>query len=134
MQFAVAGETFEDNTLNEFPFIIGQETPVTENNAAAPENIASVELNESNISRTENQSEAQSGEPIQAQAQPEITPLEKAMAAMCPIGKYKDKTLGEMVLVDPKALAYVAKSGDKYGSEISAYAILICENAIQQVS
>ena len=53
---------------------------------------------------------------------------------MCPIGKYKDKTLGEMVLIDPKALAYVAKSGDKYGNEVSGYATLICENAVNQVA
>ena len=64
----------------------------------------------------------------------ELTPLEKAMNAMCPIAKYKDKTLGEMIRIDPGALAYVAKSGDRYGHEIAGYAKLICEDAVQKTS
>ena len=130
LQFAVAGESFEYNTLHELPFMNVQETPDNVTNAAVPENNAAVETAEQNISQTE----IQSGETTQMQIEPELTPLEKAMAALCPIAKHKDKTLGEMILIDPGALAYVAKSGDKYGNQIADYAKLICENAVQQTS
>jgi hypothetical protein len=134
LQFAIAGDSFEDNTLNELPFMNVQEAPDNIPGATAPVNNTGAESTEQNISQTENQPEVQSIESPQVQAQPESTPLEKAMAVMCPIGKYKDKTLGEMVSIDPKALAYVAKSGDKYGNDISGYATLICENALNQVA
>jgi len=133
LQFAVAGESFEDNTLNEFPFIV-QETPVVENNAAAPENNVHVETTAQNNSQTENQPEAQAENPDQLQIEPELTPLEKAMAALSPISKHKGKTLGDVALIEPKALVYIAESGDKYGAEIAGYANLICENAVKQTS
>ena len=69
-----------------------------------------------------------------ATKQPEIPPLEKAKAAMCPIKKYNDKTLWEMVTIDRKALVYVAESGSKYSEEIAGYETLICEYAQQQAS
>ena len=134
LQFAVAGESFEDNTLHELPFMNVQETPDSVTSVAAPVNNTVVETNGQNISQTEIKSETQSAEATQLQIEPELTPLEKAMAAMCPIAKHKDKTLGEMILVDPGALAYVAKSSDKYGTQIADYAKLICENAVQQTS
>jgi len=134
LQADIAGESFEDNTLNEFagmPFTVSS---VIENASATPVNNTAVETTGQNISQTEIIPETQSTEATQMQIEPELTPLEKAMAAMCPIAKHKDKTLGEMILVDPGALAYVAKSSDKYGTQIADYAKLICENAVQQTS
>jgi len=134
LQFDFAGESFEDNTLNEFPFTSVQETPVIEDNTAASDNNAHAESGEQNISQTENQSEIQFEEPLQVQTEPQLSPLEKAKAAMCPIARHKDKTLGELIRIDPSAVAYVAKHGDKYGAEVADYAKLICESALQQVS
>jgi hypothetical protein len=144
LQFAVAGDSFEDNTLNEFPFMSVQETPMgentppaAENNAAAASNtlVETAEDDGQSVFQPEMQNNSQSGEtaqpPVSSQTQPELSPLDKAMAAMCPISRYKDKTLGEMVRIDPSALAYVAKSGAKYGVEIADYAKLICDNAVQ---
>ena len=60
---------------------------------------------------------------------PELSPLEKAMRTPCPITRYKDKTLGDMVAADPNALVWIATkfTGD---AEVIAAAKLICDQAL----
>lgn len=62
---------------------------------------------------------------------PAETPLEKAMKAACPISKYKDKTLGEVLREDPGAIVWVANKF-KGDANISAAAKLICDQALQE--
>ena len=71
--------------------------------------------------------------PTPAQAtisQPEENMLEQAMKLPCPISKYQGKTLGDMIVADPKALTWIATkfTGDE---KIAAGARLICEQARQ---
>lgn len=66
----------------------------------------------------------------------EMTLEERATAAMslpCPIKRYQDKTLGEVLSLDPKALTWLC---EKYNDnpEIKAGAIAICEYAMQQTT
>ena len=60
---------------------------------------------------------------------PELSPLEKAMRTPCPITRYKDKTLGDMVAADPNALVWIATkfTGD---AEVITAAKLICDQAL----
>jgi hypothetical protein len=129
----IAGENFEENTLNELSTAAVTETPKSTSSAALDAGLPA----DATICPPA-QAEGQSGEQFEAPdpppAQPEQTPLEKAMVAMCPIGKYKDKTLGEMVRIDPKALVYVSNNGAKYGAEIAESARLICEAALQETA
>jgi len=133
LQFDVAGESFEDNDLDELSVANVRESSDDENTALQP--ISSNPVNSTNESSTKVEDDydgpTEPAAPIASE--PELPPLEKAKAAMCPIGKYKDKTLGEMICLDPKALAYVANSG-KYNKEITGYAVLICEYAQQLAS
>ena len=138
LQFAVAGESYEDNTLNEIAAINSQMPVTGGNNPAAANSISFAGLPEKPSKQGADQtidllgSQAETAEP--SAEGPEISLLDKAMAALCPISKHKDKTLGEMIRIDPGALAYVAKHADKYGDEIAGYATLICEYAAQQAS
>ncbi len=66
----------------------------------------------------------------------ELTPEEKyakALQVPCPIGKYSGKTLGEVMMLDPKAINWVAK---KFGEndEAGIAARTICEYAVQNAS
>jgi len=64
---------------------------------------------------------------------PEPQPMtyEKAIMLPCPIGKYKGKTLGDMITLDPKALVWVAKN---CSGEMQEAAKLICEHAEKQAA
>ncbi len=53
------------------------------------------------------------------------------MKAACPISKYKDKTLGEVLREDPGAIVWVANKF-KGDANISAAAKLICDQALQE--
>lgn len=55
--------------------------------------------------------------------------LEMAMRLPCPIAKYKGKTLGDMVGIDPRSLVWIA---NRYtgSAEVAAAAKLICESAV----
>jgi len=66
-------------------------------------------------------------------AQPEETPLEKAMKLICPITKdgLKGTTLGELIKLNPVALSWIATSYTK-NPVISEGAKLICEYALSQ--
>ena len=65
----------------------------------------------------------------------ELTEEEKYDAALrveCPITKYRGKTLGDMIALDPKALDWIAR---KYTGQpdIAEAAKLICEHALLAV-
>lgn len=103
LQFNAAGDEFMDMALNELPMVsdVGQE-----DNLSEPE----------------------------AQESTELSPEKKlslAMQAPCPIAKYKGRTLGEVLTMDPNALNWVATkfTGD---AVIAAAAKLICEHAMQE--
>lgn len=71
-----------------------------------------------------------------APAQQELTyeqRIQQAMAMPCPIKKYAGKTLGDLVVLDPKALNWIVnKFEDKKGTKEAA--TLICEYALGQAS
>ncbi|MGM9601910.1 MAG: hypothetical protein ACI3W5_10085, partial [Faecousia sp.] len=58
---------------------------------------------------------------------------EQALAVPCPISKFKGKTLGEVLGLDPNAIHWCATkfTGDQ---EVKAAAQFICEYAAQQAS
>ena len=66
----------------------------------------------------------------QSPAEP-VDPLEKAMNTLCPISKYKGRTLRQVLREDPRAILWVATkfTGDP---EVSAAAKLICEQSVEQ--
>ncbi|MCL2106957.1 MAG: hypothetical protein FWH26_07890 [Oscillospiraceae bacterium] len=59
-----------------------------------------------------------------APAQP-VT-YEKALTLKCPIRKYADKTLGDLITLDPKALVWIT---EHFEGDIMEAAKLICEHA-----
>jgi len=76
-----------------------------------------------------NGSETPAGPQIVTQPpEPEVMTYEKALTLPCPIGKYKGKTLGDLITLDPKALVWVVKNCT---GEIQEAAKLICEQAEQ---
>lgn len=77
---------------------------------------------------TEEPAPAPAPEPV------ELTPeqqFEQACSVMCPIKKHKDKTLGEVLNLDPNAINWLAT---KYGGDeqVKAAAEFICSYALQQ--
>lgn len=113
LQFSAAGDDFEETAPNELATdLTGQEKPPESD--GAPETDAAMPESEER----------------------ELTPeerLEQAMKTPCPIAKYKGKTLGEVLSLDPNALNWVA---NKFTGavEISSAAKTICEYAMQQAS
>lgn len=59
-----------------------------------------------------------------------VSPFEKAMKVLCPINKYKGKTLGDVLLMDPGAINWVATKY-KGDPDVSAAAKLICEESLK---
>ncbi|MPM14746.1 hypothetical protein SDC9_61110 [bioreactor metagenome] len=113
LQFGAAGDSFDSPAVDELGGIIWSNDPSTEPPISEPEQPTPVA-------------------PIAPPA-PQETPLELAMRQLCPIAKYKDKTLGELVQLDPKALVWVANkfTGD---AVLSDAAKLICEQALQETA
>ena len=61
-----------------------------------------------------------------------IDPLEAAKQTMCPLKKYDGRTLGELVMLDPGFLKWLAtKYQNDEHPEIPAAARLICEHALK---
>lgn len=112
LQFAMAGDDFPENAVDELmPSMETTEAP-QEYEAEPPATVPAAETPR------------------------ELTMEEKyeqAVQAPCPISKFKGKTLGEVLVMDPKALKWVATkfTGDP---EIKAAAEVICEYALQQAS
>jgi len=60
------------------------------------------------------------------------SPLELAMKMPCPIGKYEGKTLGDVLMLEPNVLVYIANNPKgRYDPAIVAGALLICDHALQ---
>lgn len=57
--------------------------------------------------------------------------FEDACKVQCPIRKYSDKTLGDLITLDPKAIKWIAEKFDG-NSETKAAALFICEYAASQ--
>lgn len=113
LQFSAAGDDFEETAPNELSTdSMEPETPSDSGNA--PE------------------SDAAAPEPEERELTPEER-LEQAMKTPCPIAKYKGKTLGEVLSLDPNALNWVANKFTG-SAEISSAAKTICEYAMQQAS
>lgn len=78
------------------------------------------------------QQNAVSQEPVQQELTYEER-IQKAMSMPCPIKKYAGKTLGDLVVTDPKALNWIVnKFHDDKGTNEAAR--LICEYALGQAS
>lgn len=116
LQFAMAGEDFEQVAPNEFG-LMG--TPQTDSGAVV---ITPVVTTEEEYTVIE--------EPKKELTYEER--LNNAMMVSCPITKYTGKTLGEVLREDPKALKWVAEKFTG-SEEIKAAAQLICNYALQQI-
>lgn len=118
LQFHAAGDSFDYPTADEFseaatsPAVIPAEMPAlpagNEDGTPEPEYTAA------------------------AAPEPELT-FESAKAMPCPISKYSGKTLGDLILLDPNALNWIATkfSGDE---KLSKGARLICAEALRVAS
>jgi len=108
LQFDAAGESFDDPAVDEL------------------KNIPDAEKEP--VLQTESGDEP-AGEIIQTE--PEPLTFESAQKLPCPLSKHRGKTLGDLVLLDPGALAYLATkySGDQ---QIIDGAQLICEQALKE--
>ena len=118
LQFAMAGEDFEQVALDELG-LTG--TPQTESGAVVTGAAATTTEEEYTVIE---------------EPKKELTleeKLDKAMNIPCPISRYSDKTLGEVLVEDPKAIKWIAQkfTGPE---ETKAAAQLICEYALQQAS
>ena len=66
----------------------------------------------------------------QAGGQAPADPLQAAMAMPCPIIKYSNRTLGDLISLDPRALVWLAdKFHDDKGTNEAAR--LLCEHALK---
>ena len=108
----------------------------------APDELGSFQSNELPISDTQEGQEIKSNTIATDETETkdipaaELTPEEKmdqALQTMCPISKYKGKTLGDVLSLDPGALKWLANkfTGDEH---IKEAAQMICEYAVQQTT
>lgn len=120
LQFNMAGEEYAEQAVDEF-------LPASEQESGEKVNTPA--------NGAETVSSASPPEPKTA-APEELTPekrLEQAMNTPCPIQKYKGKTLGEVLSMDPNAINWIATKF-KGDPEIAAAARLICEDSLSQAS
>lgn len=115
LQFSLAGEDFPD---------------------LAPNELEPGEPKELQTGSEPNIDAPRAAEPDQSEEPPELTleeKYEKAIQVPCPIQKFGGKTLGEVLVLEPKALKWVATkfTGDP---EIKAAAQTICDYAVTQAS
>ena len=139
LQFSTAGEGFDEMAVNELkqplPFSLepggGSITPCA---VALPDNTVPTSTlpdrtipaaTVPNAAPPVNASTPATEHPVVA-SPPD--PLETAMKMPCPVNKFKGKTLGDIVSLEPSALVWIAT---KYSKDpaISAAAQLICEQA-----
>lgn len=110
LQFAIAGDDFADVAPDELGADkAGEQTPQDEEYTVAEE------MKEETVELTLEER------------------YKQALGVSCPIPKYKGKTLGDLIVGDPKALKWLAT---KYSNEdeIKAAAQAICEYALQSVA
>lgn len=123
LQFNAAGDEFDAQAPDELgaaahPVVSSVTPPVGGGQTGAPE--AKIPAEESVA--------ATAPEPV------ELTPeqqFQQACSVMCPIKKHKDKTLGEVLNLDPNAINWLAT---KFGGDeqVKAAASFICSYALQQ--
>ena len=125
LQFAAAGEDFEGLTSESLPV-----TEPTNNTSQQSENVS-----DSSAQQESAKTPSGSDEDYEtvSQESSEDQKLNQAFKTPCPIKKFSDKTLGELLEVDPKALNWIATkfTGD---AKIQEAAKMICEYAVQQAS
>lgn len=71
-------------------------------------------------------------QPVKTEPSPEER-LQQAMNTPCPITKYKGKTLGDVLTLDPRAISWVATKFTG-NSQISEAAKLLCDYALEQTA
>ena len=121
LQFHAAGESFDEPVVNELGDIVGVLPTASNSLEESMPSPASALVTEGRI---EPQFPA-----VYPPIQSDEDPLSSAMKMPCPINKYKDKTLGDMVAADPGALAWIA---NKFTGDIALKnaAKLICDHAL----
>ena len=114
LQFHAAGESFDEPAVDE----LGQMTSQTTGTVGDGSSVPMVTTPPKMISGGKATAD-----------EPEKDPLDEAMKIPCPISKYKGKTLGDLIRLDPKALVWIANkfTGD---AAISAAAKLICDHSL----
>ena len=152
LQFGMAGEDFPEVAPDELGLMEGSAGIQTETGAdiSAPEpepmqtQEAETQIPQNVTAMPASQmqqpvapvSETQQGTVPQEPVQQEISyeeRIQQAMSMPCPIKKYAGKTLGDLVVTDPKALNWIVnKFHDDKGTNEAAR--LICEYALGQAS
>lgn len=109
LQFAIAGEDFEDVAPDE----LGNKAGETQNPQGEEYTVTE-----------------EKEEPVELTLEERY---KQALGIPCPITKYKGKTLGDLVVADPSALKWLAT---KYSKEdgVRAAAQAICDYALQAVA
>lgn len=132
LQFHAAGESFDMNGMN--MGMAGVEAPPMAPMAAVP--LPFVDDSAAMPVTPMPTAAPVPAAPAVPMAPVEETPeqkLQKAMQMPCPIGKYRGKTLGDLITLDPNALNWIVrKCSDK--PDIQAAAKLICDYAVEQAS
>lgn len=117
LQFGAAGDSWESCAPDEL---------VTGHGSTAGSEIGS---------QTENsEATGRPGTVEKPESPAELTPEERyrqVLTLPCPIAKYKGRTLGDLITLDPNALNWIAKKFSG-GAELSEAARFICEYAVQQ--
>lgn len=94
--------------------------------------MSATQIQQSSVPGSGTQQNAVSQKPVQQELTYEER-IQKAMSMPCPIKKYAGKTLGDLVVTDPKALNWIVnKFHDDKGTNEAAR--LICEYALGQAS
>ena len=136
LQFSMAGEDFESVAPDELGAFAGDPGDGGAMPAQAPAGgIMPTLMSEPGGTPTA-QSVPEEEYTVEEPKQRELTPeekMEQAMRVMCPISKYKGRTLGEVVALDPKAVVWVATKfmGNE---EVREAAKLICDLSLQQAT
>ena len=125
LQFNMAGDEFEGVATDE----LGLGTPEANVTSTKP-----ISNNEAQPASDAAGTEEYTVTEKTVEAPTELSYEDKVNAAMqviCPIDKFSDKTLGEVLRLDPGAIKWIAT---KYSNDdkVKEAAILICEYALQQ--
>lgn len=121
LQFSMAGEDVEASAVDELG--LGDTPPQQNSTSSVP------------VAASEHATE-QEEYTVEEPAPHELTPEEKlaqAMQAPCPITKFKGKTMGEVLTMDPGAIKWIATKFTG-GEELKEAARLICDYAMQQAA
>jgi hypothetical protein len=131
LQFHAAGESFDEPAVNELGQLI--ETPAAGNlvgNIEMPAADHAANNTSAPSASTDSEKPNETSKLVTiSQKEPDEELLESALKMPCPIGKYKGKTLGDMITIDPNALVWVANkfTGD---TALNSAAKLICDQAL----